>query len=155
MLVFAFAFVAACFSKVAEMGPNTMPKNLKNARQLTNNSKTRRQNRPQNALNGHQDCSGRRLCGRPAFGTLKIDTVLQNFSRFCSHLADLWCHLDPSWVPKRVPKPHFWQQVSQKVAKMMPKNENENYMQISSTIDAKMGGLDGSNQSSRSILVSK
>ena len=89
VLHFAFAFVAGCFSKVAEMGPNTMPKNLKNARQLTNNSKTRRPNRPQNALNGHQDCSGRRLCGRPAFGTLKIDTSLQLQMLFSRLLAPL------------------------------------------------------------------
>ena len=53
------------------------------------------------------------LVSEVAFGS-SIGVFRASFWR---HLADLKCHLGPSWAPKGFPKSHCWRKVRQKIEK--------------------------------------
>ena len=50
-------------------------------------------------------------------------TPAMDLGAFWRHLADFGSHFGPNWVPKGIPKSHFWHQLRQKFEKMTPKSD--------------------------------
>ena len=93
--------------------------------------------------NGDQERCRRRFCGIWRSGGAQCGTVFQICSRLGRHLADFGRHLGPSWVPKRVPKSHFWRKVRPKIEKMTPENDARKNIKFKLIFEPKMGGPDG------------